>query len=238
MSLFKDLLNEHDEREDLFSAFDETRLSDSERKKRNRRSYESAELDSAGCTEIRVDGTVFDAFFLPEHDIVFTREARKIAFCAVHILDDGDDQPNIENIYIHDEIEEIEAGAFDEINGDEVHIYVEETSPYYMAVDDALFSKDGKRLIWISPSKEGNYDVPDGVEEIEDYVAGYYTNLDTLTVPPSVTKLPASIIEPRHLPELGDLSLRGIKGSYIEQWAAENWYDFEEVEYIPAPLQL
>ena len=51
-------------------------------------------------------------------------------------------------------------------------ISIDESNPYYKTIDDVLFTKDGKTLIYAAPkllNRKGIYSVPEEVEEIKPY---------------------------------------------------------------------
>jgi hypothetical protein len=65
---------------------------------------------------------------------------------------------------------------------------VEEGSDYYVAMDDALFSRDRKKLVAYPAAKEGAYEIPDGVTSTGEYTFDS-SKLSSIKIPQSVTSL-------------------------------------------------
>ncbi len=74
------------------------------------------------------------------------------------------------------------------------NITVDPDSPYLTAIDGVLFSKDMKRLIYSKRKFDGEYIIPDGVEEIMNF-AFSYSNLEKIVIPKSVTTIRYSAFE-------------------------------------------
>jgi hypothetical protein len=67
-------------------------------------------------------------------------------------------------------------------------ISVEDGNEYYVAMDDALFSRDRKTLVAYPAAKEGSYEIPDGVTSTGEY-AFDSSKLSSIKIPQSVTTL-------------------------------------------------
>ena len=66
---------------------------------------------------------------------------------------------------------------------------VAEGSPYFKAVDGILYSKDGKTLVRYPMSREGPFEIPVGVEEIDPSAFGHNKKMTSLVIPEGVTAL-------------------------------------------------
>lgn len=91
---------------------------------------------------------------------------------------------------------------------------------HYKAVDDVIFTKDGKKLIYCPANKRGSYEVPEGTETIV-YEAFYYSCLKSITLPESV-----SLIEDYAFTESEIEEIRGVSGSYAEEYADSEGFLF------------
>lgn len=76
----------------------------------------------------------------------------------------------VEEVVLPDTVSVLEEEAFAELMG-MARISVSEDNPYFVVSDNALYSKDKKKLYWVSP-KVKEFQIPNGVEWI-----GYYTFL-------------------------------------------------------------
>jgi hypothetical protein len=116
--------------------------------------------------ERKGEGIVSDIFFKNLMSVItFPGSAKIICERAVKTVDDIHDIGFVcETLRIPANIEEIEPGAFS--NLEEVdHVEVDENNPNYKAVDDVIFTKDGRKLIYCPPNKHEQYEVPAGTKE-------------------------------------------------------------------------
>ena len=76
------------------------------------------------------------------------------------------------------------------------HFVVPESNPNYTAIDGALYSKDGKKLICF-PAGCGvvSYTIPDSVEDIWEYAFSECTSLENVTVSAGVTEIGHRVFE-------------------------------------------
>ena len=65
-------------------------------------------------------------------------------------------------------------------------IDVEEGHPRFQIIEDVMFSRDGKSLVWCSPKHSGEYAVPEGVQVIENGAFQNCGHLTAVRVPDSV----------------------------------------------------
>ncbi|MCD8390596.1 MAG: leucine-rich repeat domain-containing protein, partial [Firmicutes bacterium] len=90
-------------------------------------------------------------------------------------------------ITIPDSVKNIGAEAFNGCGS--LYIYVDENNEYYSDIDGVLFNKDKTKIISYSQyNLEESYEIPDGVEIIEDY-AFYGGGLTDITIPDSVIRI-------------------------------------------------
>ncbi len=105
------------------------------------------------------------------------------------------DCPRLDSITIPASVTDISDDAF---VGCPKHtkIIVSPKNKSYKNTPEALYSKDGKRLIfwWSKNSSAKKLVIPDGVEEIADWAFYYCEELAELTVPASVKKLSWGVI--------------------------------------------
>jgi hypothetical protein len=66
-------------------------------------------------------------------------------------------------------------------------ITVDSKNPNYSSIDGVLFNKSQTTLIYCSPSKSGNYNIPATVTYIDNYAFYNCKNLTSVTIPTSVT---------------------------------------------------
>ena len=97
----------------------------------------------------------------------------------------------IQEIQLPSTIEKIGEHAFGENLPYVRKIDVNEANLHYKTIDDVLFTKDGKSLLYAAPkllNRKGIYSVPEGVEEIEPYAfaKSEYTYVD---LPKSLIKI-------------------------------------------------
>lgn len=107
-------------------------------------------------------------------------------------------------------------------------ISIDEANPYYKTIDDVLFTKDGKTLIYAAPkllNRKGIYSVPEGVEEIKPFA---FANSEYVYVklPNSLTKIDdgafnsaeiSLMIVPDNVTYIGATALRGISEIVIPE---------------------
>ena len=61
--------------------------------------------------------------------------------------------------------------------------------PALEVIDNVLFSKSEKRLIWCPENKEGEYEVPQGIETIDKFAFSDCHGLTNITIPDSVSAI-------------------------------------------------
>ena len=115
---------------------------------------------------------VWSAFYYPENLKVLKLPA---SFCSLWDKEDEETQ----------EYREISYDTFDYCPALE-RIEVDQDNPVFCAIDGVLFSKDRKILIACPVCKQGDYEIPDGTEEIG--LRAFYRNekLTSVFVPDSV----------------------------------------------------
>ena len=106
---------------------------------------------------------------------------------------------NLESVYLPASLRYIASDAFVNLHRfsglDNVYtkIYVDENSPYFESIDgEQIYSKDGKKLVWVSLGIEvegGVYNVREGVERIEARAFSRCQNLTTINIPESVKEI-------------------------------------------------
>lgn len=67
-------------------------------------------------------------------------------------------------------------------------INVSKENPYFLSDDSGMYSKDGKRLIWLS-SSDGLMKIREGCEEIPEYYIAYKFEQSGLLLPSSIKKI-------------------------------------------------
>lgn len=100
-------------------------------------------------------------------------------------------------------------------------IVVAEDHPTYKTVDGALLTKDGSMLIAYPAGKAGDYVVPDSVTYIERFAFSGAPNLQTVTIPATVTEMGYSAFL-----ESPSAVIRGAWGSYAHRYATESAVPF------------
>ena len=93
---------------------------------------------------------------------------------------------SLERIFIPSSVTEIGRAIFNGCNGLE-NISISEENEAYCSRNNCILSKDGKRLIQGCKTSQ----IPDGVEEIEDYAFSECRELFNINIPASVKKLTA-----------------------------------------------
>lgn len=68
-------------------------------------------------------------------------------------------------------------------------INVDEGNLYYASIDGVLFNKEKTKLIQFPMFRNGDYTVPDGVTEIADYAFAFSNDLNSVTLPNSLTTI-------------------------------------------------
>ena len=156
-----------------------------------------------------------------------------------------DDYMKTKTIVIPNNIQCIRRYAFIQIPNLESFV-IEKECTAAKVYDDALFSTDGKVLMFCPPKKYGDFSVPYGVEtiwenafeaselsdvllpdtvtEIEDD-AFANSEINTVFIPPSVTKIGKRVFR-----GCNHLNIKGIKGSYAIEYARENDVLYREVD--------
>lgn len=61
-------------------------------------------------------------------------------------------------------------------------------TPYFKFIDDILYTRDGKALVYCSPLKTGELIIPEGVQKIESY-AFYNSELETIKMPSTLINI-------------------------------------------------
>ncbi len=176
-----------------------------------------------GGIEISADGIVYDCFCSYGADeIAFSNKAKVICEGVVQSAEDSQGFGLMCNtLRIPANIEEIEPGAF--ANLEEVYnVVVEEDNPNYKAVDNVIFTKDGKTLIYCPPNKAD--EVPEGTEIIA-YRAFCHAEVNSITIPESVTEIETCAFTESYVKEI-----RGVAGSYAEEYAEREGFLFVNVD--------
>ena len=195
--------------------------------------------NGGGGVEISKDGVVLQSVY--DHvpvEITFSPEARVIATEALQKLGGYDETVfSCTRLIIPKNIERIEPGAFWWLDDAET-VMVDEDNSVYAAKDNAIFTKEMKKLVWCPPQiggREGTYVVPDGTEEILT-LAFSETEVDTVVLPESLKKWHRadedSEMENGFLFEgFGGLqTIAGVSGSYAEELAEEAGIEFVDIE--------
>ena len=195
--------------------------------------------NGGGGVEISKDGVGLQSVY--DHvpvEITFSPEARVIATEALQKLGGYDETVfSCTRLIIPKNIERIEPGAFWWLDDAET-VMVDEDNSVYAAKDNAIFTKEMKKLVWCPPQiggREGTYVVPDGTEEILT-LAFSETEVDTVVLPESLKKWHRadedSEMENGFLFEgFGGLqTIAGVSGSYAEELAEEAGIEFVDIE--------
>ena len=178
-----------------------------------------------GGIEISVNGVVHDCFYANGADeITFSDKARVIREGAVASVGDIHDIGfYCGTLRIPANIEEIEPGAFSSLESVD-QVVVDPENPNYKVIDDVIFTKDGKTLIYCPANKRGAYEVPEGTEKIV-HMAFYYGGVNSITIPESVTEIEFLAFFESDLEEI-----RGVAGSYAEEYADKEGLLFVDVD--------
>ena len=178
-----------------------------------------------GGIEISVNGVVHDCFYANGADeITFSDNARVIREGAVASVGDIHDIGfYCGTLRIPANIEEIEPGAFSSLESVD-QVVVDPENPNYKVIDDVIFTKDGKTLIYCPANKRGSYEVPEGTEKIV-HMAFYYGGVNSITIPESVTEIEFLAFFESDLGEI-----RGVAGSYAEEYADKEGLLFVDVD--------
>ena len=195
--------------------------------------------NGAGGVEISKDGVVLQSVY--DHvpvEITFSPEARVIATEALQKLGGYDETVfSCTRLIIPKNIERIEPGAFWWLDDAET-VMVDEDNSVYAAKDNAIFTKDMKKLVWCPPQiggREGTYVVPDGTEEILPLAFGE-TAVDTVVLPKSLKKWDRAyeddgMVNGFMFEDYGCLqTIVGISGSYAEELAEDAGFAFTDIE--------
>lgn len=147
--------------------------------------------DFDGGVEISQNGTVVQSVYCYNaNEITFSEEARVIATGALQRLGGFTDMEFFcSRLVIPKGIEKIEPGAFYHLDNAET-VMVDEENSVYTAVDNVIFTKDMKTLVWCPPRISGwfgTYAVPEGTEEIAALAFGV-TCLKNLILPKTLKK--------------------------------------------------
>ncbi|MDE7399762.1 MAG: leucine-rich repeat protein [Oscillospiraceae bacterium] len=92
----------------------------------------------------------------------------------------------------------------------------------YVYDENGLYIKDG--VLAIASEDVTEVVIPDNVTEIQFYAFYGCTNLKSVTIPNSVTKIAATAFD-----DSGLKTIYGVKGSYAETYAKENGYEFKSI---------
>lgn len=125
----------------------------------------------------------------------------------------------LEEICIPENVERIGSNPFFRCVSLE-RIAVDAGNARFTSIDGVLYSKDAS-ILYAYPEgkKEADFALPDSVKRIEDAAFGYFPwNLQTLTIPDSVEKMPAQILFA--YPD-DKLTLQVAAGSAAEEYARD-----------------
>lgn len=156
--------------------------------------------------------------------------------------------PRLKTIVLSGDVKEIDDSAFllcDALTAFEV----DERQTNYKVVDGVLFSADGTVLVKYPQAKEQeNYVVPDGVKEIGVAAFAPSRALKTIELPDGVEKIGngafmtrgelTTVVVPKsaHIfagecfSRRDSMTVRGYKGSYVEQYADGRAFTFEPID--------
>lgn len=159
----------------------------------------------------------------------------------------------LESISIPQSVGKIEDLAFDSCSSMK-RIDVVDENPAYVSIDGVLFTKNGTTLIRCPEGIEkDSYVVPDGVKTIADKAFSHCKRLQSIVVSEGVRAfkafafqlceslktidVPESVttIEDNCFPgQFPDFTIRGERGSYVEEYAAKFHLRFEAIERVEA----
>ena len=96
-------------------------------------------------------------------------------------------------VQLPDSLHKVDGGCFEDCEGLEA-IYVSDSHEYFSSMDGILFNNDKTILLAYPRGKQaGQFDVPNGVKEIEDYAFANCQNLTDITIPNGVTEIGRSV---------------------------------------------
>ena len=95
-----------------------------------------------------------------------------------------------------------------------IRFNVEDGNENYSGMEGVLFSIDKRRLIQCPPGYPGNYTIPEGVTEIDDYAFEECSKLVSVTFPASVKKIGENVFYGCS----ANLIIRAANRSYAEDW--------------------
>lgn len=104
-------------------------------------------------------------------------------------------------------------------------IRVEEGHPYFTAVDGALYTKDGKTLVFYPQTEEERYllTIPDGVETLAWDCISY---ADCVVLPDSVQEIEVPAYWPEWYFSVPFKAVMAAPGGFAESWAKEHHIPF------------
>ena len=128
---------------------------------------------------------------------------------------------SLTNLYISDSVTHIYTDAFAGCDS-LIDIKVDENNPSYKVIDGNLYSKDGKKIIYLPTKNYSSFTIPDGVTHIGDKVFYKCTSLTRVVIPDSVTSIGGqafynctsltSIEIPDSVTSIGEEAFYGCKG--------------------------
>ncbi len=169
------------------------------------------------CLEVIENGTTV-LVFENGAEICFS-PMTKVVNQAVVLGDVSDTGCWCAGIRISKDITEIRPGAFRDIEELDGDITVDNGNEYFKVIDNVLFSKDGRELIYCPPNRRGDYSVPDGTVKIVGK-AFYYSSLHEVTIPESVKDIAGDAFD-----ESG-IAICGKTGGYADSYATKNGVPF------------
>lgn len=99
---------------------------------------------------------------------------------------------NLKQVFIPDSLEKIPDTAFDR---SAQAFYVDRKNVKYSSQDGVLFNKDKTKLIQYPYSKEGDYQMPDSVEKIEESAFESCVGIGAVIISPKITTLSLNIFQ-------------------------------------------
>lgn len=109
------------------------------------------------------------------------------------------DCTNLKQVFIPDSLEKIPDTAFD---CSAQAFYVDRKNVKYSSQDGVLFNKDKTKLIQYPYSKEGDYQMPDSVEKIDESAFASCVGIGAVTISPEITTLSLNIFQNSSVTEL------------------------------------
>lgn len=129
------------------------------------------------------------------------------------------------HLFIPRKVRRIGAAAFSQAGIQ--NFEMDPANPYFTIIDGVIFRKDRKILVTFPPGYRTHYDIPYGTKTIGP-AAFDDCNLDTITIPPTVTKLDTEAFQ-----------CSGLRDIYIPDTVKEIGYDCfrgsSEMEHIRLP---